>query len=441
LLQVPREAIVVLHDSSTDVSTAVDTAIGAALGIHARLSACGVNLPVRLWDGRELGPPDAGFRVVLAAPHALRALLLRPTDLAAGEAYAFGDIDIEGDIVAALHTATMSRRIPQAERVRLARLLTRLPRPPRRPASRRARLRGRAHSLQRDRAAVQFHYDVGNDFFATFLDENLVYSCAYFTDADDDLGRAQLRKLDLICRKLHLRPGERFLDVGCGWGSLAMHAARRYGVRVVGVTLSTAQHELARARVAEAGLADRVDIRLQDYREVDGRFDAIASVGMVEHVGARQLPGYFEQLYRLLARGGRCLNHGITTGRRRVVRDFSSDATSFIGAYVFPDGALVPAGVAVQRMEEAGFEIHDVEQLRPHYARTLRHWVRRLERNAEAAIAATSELDYRIWRAYMAGSAVSFESGDLGVVQILGTRGALLPLDRAWMMPQLEQIT
>jgi cyclopropane-fatty-acyl-phospholipid synthase len=318
--------------------------------------------------------------------------------------------------------------------------LLRLPAPPARDGGRRAKLHGKRHTMQRDRDAVQFHYDLGNDFFRQFLDEDLVYSCAYFDDGWEDdpaphLEAAQRRKLDMVCRKLDLRPGESLLDVGCGWGSLVLHAAREYDVRAVGVTLSSAQAQLARERVGRAGLADRVTILEQDYREVTGRFDAVASVGMVEHVGSDHLPTYFSRLRELVGDGGRLLNHGITTGQRQQARDMRDDEDSFVAHYVFPDGGLVPAWRTVREVERAGFEVHDVHQLRRHYALTLRSWIQRLEANRDEAVAASSEIDYRIWRAYMAGSVVGFETNDLGVVQVLAGAGWDAPLDRSHMHP------
>ncbi len=301
---------------------------------------------------------------------------------------------------------------------------------------------GHRHTRNRDRAVVRFHYDLGNDFFRSFLDEDLVYSCAYFPDATTDpsaaLEVAQRRKLDLVARKLALSPDDTLLDVGCGWGSLVLHAARTFGVRAVGITLSERQAELARERVARAGLAGRVDIRVQDYREVTGRFDAIASVGMVEHVGSDHLATYLHHLHDLLADGGRLLNHGITTGGRRIVRDLDAADNTFVGRYVFPEGGLIPAGRMVDAIEDAGFELHDLQQLRPHYALTLRAWVQRLVANHDRAVAAASEVDYRIWRAYMAGSVVGFETNDLGVVQVLAHKRANLPLDRGFMTPRVD---
>jgi cyclopropane-fatty-acyl-phospholipid synthase len=291
---------------------------------------------------------------------------------------------------------------------------------------------------------VRLHYDIGNDFYRTFLDEQLVYSCAYFHPDDPEepgadpsaLDRAQVRKLDLVCRKLRLRPGERFLDIGCGWGSLVLHAARHYGVRAVGITLAHEQATLARERVAAAGMSKQVDIRLVDYRELGGTFDAVASVGMFEHVGPNRFETYFRTAWERTAQGGRFLNHAITSGERNEVRDLAADPGNFVGAYVFPDGALAPAHVAVRLVEQTGFELLDVQQLRPHYARTLRHWVHNLQRNAQEARRLAGERTYRTWLAYMSGSVVGFETNDLGVVQVLGVKGdAALPLGRGWMEP------
>lgn len=424
--------------SRTDPSPAV----AAVARIRRRVADAGHEIPLRLWDGTELGPTDRGYRVVLEHPWSLRAMLVPPTDLNVGEAYVTGVFDVEGSMVAAMHdVARVVEDTGLTAQLATAVDLLRLPSPPGRGRGRIADLAGRRHSPRRDARAIRHHYDVGNDFYRLFLDRRLVYSCAYFSeadrdrDSDDALDRAQLRKLDLVCRKLRLRAGERFLDIGCGWGSLVIHAAERYGVDAVGVTLSEQQFELARRKVGDAGLTDRVDIRLQDYREVDEQFDAIASVGMVEHVGADQLGSYFARCFDLVADGGRFLNHGITTGRRDEIRDFTEDTNSFVGRYVFPDGALVPAYVTVQHLQQAGFELVDVQQLRPHYARTLRHWVRRLESNADQAREVAGDGSYRTWRAYMAGSVVGFECGDLGVVQVLGSKGARLPFGRRWMLP------
>ncbi|MDX1658984.1 MAG: cyclopropane-fatty-acyl-phospholipid synthase family protein, partial [Nitriliruptorales bacterium] len=379
-----------------------------------------------------------GYRLVLEHPWSLRAMLVPPTDLNVGECYVTGVFDVEGTMIPALRdVASLMDDVTLKTQLRSALDVLRLPAPPGRRRGRVAELVGRQHSLERDAQAIQHHYDVGNDFYRLFLDQRLVYSCAYFAPGDDDLDRAQERKLDLVCRKLRLTAGERFLDIGCGWGALVIHAAKHYGVRALGVTLSEAQHELARKRIADEGLEELVEVRLQDYREIAGQFDAVASVGMVEHVGADHLEGYFSRCYDLTAPGGRFLNHGITTGQRDEVRDFTKDTDSFVGRYVFPDGALVPAYTSVRQLEQAGFELVDVQQLRRHYARTLTHWVRRLESNADRAREVAGEGSYRTWRAYMSGSVVGFESGDLGVVQILGSKDADLPLGRDWMQPHV----
>jgi cyclopropane-fatty-acyl-phospholipid synthase len=414
--------------------------------VHDVLARHGVSVPTRLWTGEELGPSPAPYRLILHHPWSLRALLVPFSDRVAGEAYIRDVIDVEGSLIAALHDMAALRRpgaLGLLHRAALVRDLLSLERPPgEQPTGARA-LTGGVHSKERDAAAVRIHYDVGNDFYRTFLDEQMVYSCGYFAGEDpaepaadpSALDRAQLRKLDLVCRKLRLREGERFLDVGCGWGALVLHAARHYGVRAVGITLSNEQAELARERVAAEGLTDRVDIRLEDYRDVRGTFDAVASVGMFEHVGKNRFETYFASMRARTAPGGRFMNHAITTGRRMRISDLSDDPGGFVGTYVFPDAVLAPAHVAVRLMEHAGFELIDVQQLRPHYARTLRHWVHNLETNRARARLVCGEVTYRTWRAYMAGSVVGFESGDLGVVQVLGARGAHLPLGRAWMQP------
>ena len=421
--------------------------------LHGVVAAdSGVPFPVRLWDGTVLGPDDAPFRLVLRHPWSLRAMLVPPTDRAAGEAYLRDHIDVEGSMVDAIHAVAALREasLGWSGRGAVLRDLLSLPAPPHANGGglRGAVLRGRRHTRERDEQAVRFHYDVGNDFYRLLLGESLVYSCAYFVDEDaedpaDDpaaLDRAQRRKLDLVCRKLRLRLGDRLLDVGCGWGSLVLHAADHYGVRALGITLSPEQAEAARERVASAGLEDRVEIRVQDYRDVGGTFDAVASVGMFEHVGEPRFEEYFRHAYDRTAPGGRFLNHAITTGRRDEVRDLSGDDGSFVGRYVFPDGTLAPAHVAARLMEQAGFELLDVHQLRRHYAITLRHWLHRLERDADRVRQLAGDTVFRIWRAYMAGSVVGFEGGDLGVVQVLGVKPGgtdELPLGRSWMMPRV----
>jgi cyclopropane-fatty-acyl-phospholipid synthase len=281
-------------------------------------------------------------------------------------------------------------------------------------------LRGRRHSPARDRAAVSHHYDVSNEFYRLVLGPSLTYSCAVFHDESDTLEDAQAHKHELICRKLELAEGDRLLDVGCGWGSMLLHAARHHGIRGVGVTLSQRQAELARKRVAEAGFSDQIEIRVQDYRHVDdGPYDAISSVGMFEHVGQAKLGGYFRQLHRLLRPGGRLLNHGITRpggGRAQLAR------RGFVNRYVFPDGELVEIGEVLSRMGRAGFEVRHEESLREHYDLTLRHWLANLESDWDAAVAESSPGRARVWRLYMAGAAADFVTGRTQVHQVLAVR-------------------
>jgi cyclopropane-fatty-acyl-phospholipid synthase len=292
------------------------------------------------------------------------------------------------------------------------------------------------HTRGFDSKAVRSHYDVGDDFFGLWLDPRRVYSCAYYRRADDTLDIAQEQKLDHICRKLRLAAGERFLDIGCGWGALVMWAAERYGAQALGVTLSRNQHEFARARIRELGLEGRCEVRLLDYRDVpeERSFDKIASVGMFEHVGRGNLEPYFGKIARLLRPGGLMLNHGITLGALRQ-RELGSGIGEFIDRYVFPGGELAHISVVMEAISSQGLECWDVESLRPHYARTLWHWVERLEASRVAARAAVGEKLYRVWRIYMAGSAHGFERGWMSVYQVLAGKplagGALeLPATR-----------
>ena len=408
-----------------------------------------IPLRLRAWDGSEAGPPDAP---VLEFRHrrALRRILWSPGQLGLSRAYVAGDIDAPGDIFAAF-TALSSvgkfsepgpfRPLTPRELATLLGAAVRLgavgpnPAPP--PEEARVTRKGRLHTRQRDTAAISHHYDVGNDFYALVLGASMVYSCAVWDEASyaDNNGLpaglegAQKAKLDLVCRKLGLKPGMRVLDVGCGWGSFALHAARNYGVTVVGVTLSAEQSVLARKRAAEAGLTEKIDIRVQDYRDIDdGPFDAISSIGMSEHVGREQTPHYVEVLHSLLRPGGRLLNHAISWNAGPT----KPDPNSFIPRYVFPDGEMLSLGEMVTALEGGGFEVLDVEALRRHYALTLRAWVRRLETNWDEAVALTSLGRARIWRLYMASSALGFETGLTGVNQILVQRagGDLPPLRR-----------
>jgi cyclopropane-fatty-acyl-phospholipid synthase len=372
-----------------------------------------------------MGPDDAPGTLVIRSPDAVRHLLWAPGEVGLARAYVAGELDLEGDLDAsltALRAVGRTLGVRQAARampavVAAARRLgvsLRAPAPP--PEE--ARPRGRRHSARRDRTAVTHHYDVGNDFYRLVLGPSMTYSCAFYAERDLDVTAAQAAKHELVCRKLglHERAGQRLLDIGCGWGSLAIHAAANHGAHVVGVTISEQQADLARKRVAEAGVGDRVDIRLQDYRDVVGeRFDAVASVGMFEHVGAERMAAYFGVVRGALGPHGRFLNHAISkVGGSRLT------GRSFVGRYVFPDGELVDVGQVVLAMEAAGFEVRDVESLREHYARTLRAWVTNLESAWDDAVALVGAPRARVWRLYMAASAIGFDDGGNGLHQVLG---------------------
>jgi cyclopropane-fatty-acyl-phospholipid synthase len=333
------------------------------------------------------------------------------------EAFLYDDFDIEGDIESVFELADHLAATTQGRRkkLRAAKDLLRLPARENRQATRRGpvRLSGKLHSVARDRQAVTSRYDVSNDFYALWLDQRMVYSCAYFRTIENDLDTAQEEKLDLICRKSRLKPGQHLLDLGCGWGGLVMRAAKHYGVDATGITLSQPQAELANERIAEAGLSDRCRVMVRDYREMknpDG-YDALVSVGMFEHVGAGKLSSYFAQASQLLRSGGVFLNHGIANR----TMDKPIRGSTFTNTYVFPDGELVPINVTLHAAELCGFEVRDVESLREHYALTLRHWTSRLEGHHAEALKYVDEPTYRIWRLFMSGSAYGFTSGELNL--------------------------
>jgi cyclopropane-fatty-acyl-phospholipid synthase len=425
----------------------VDSSAVVAEIIHDLL---GEDLPIgfQLPNGDRLGPVDPPATVVLRHEDALRHLVRAPGELGFARAYVSGALDIEGDIwaVLALQHRVPDLRLKPATVARLVRALglDAVRHAPPIPAEEVAMpRRWRRHSKQRDARSISHHYDVGNDFYRLVLGPSMTYSCAVFESPGDPLEQAQHNKHELICRKLGLRPGMRLLDVGCGWGSLAIHAAQHFGVEAVGVTISTAQAELARKRVAETGLGDRVEIRVQDYRDLtDGPFDAIASVGMFEHVGLANLARYFEILHGLLPDQGRLLNHqiGRTPGRPRRLRrpETGVDPRGFIHRYVFPDGELHEVGNLVSAMQGLGFEVRHLESLREHYALTLRCWVANLEAGWDEAVALTSEGRARTWRLYMAGSGSMFAAGAIQVHQVLAVRTARgdgrsgLPLRPRW---------
>ncbi len=373
----------------------------------------------RLWDGTAW--PEAEPRaatVVLRHPGALRAMFSPGTEKALGEAYLHDDFEVEGDLEAAFEIAeSLAVQHGWKRILALAYHLHRLPEKDRKDAPATFGADDPEHSLRRDAEAVGFHYDVSNEFYQLWLDARMVYSCAYFTEPGAGLEAAQAAKLEYLCRKLRLRPGQEVLDIGCGWGGFALYAAEHHGVRVTGVTLSEAQARLAQARVRAAGREAEVRILRQDYRTLRPglEFDAIVSVGMAEHVGRDHLAEYFRTAGRLLRPGGTFLNHAIGEGYCYE----ASAGPSFIDAYVFPDSDLPPLPLVARAAAEAGFEIRDVENLREHYALTLRHWVRRLEGAHEQALAFVNEPTYRVWRVYMAGSARGFARGRLAIYQTL----------------------
>jgi cyclopropane-fatty-acyl-phospholipid synthase len=394
---------------------------------------------IRLWDGTMLDA-DPGrhrrFTLVLRHPGALSRMFWRANEVTLGEAYLHDDFDIEGDVSAlfALADFLLQRPMSFGAKLRFAKTLLTLPSDGRPRVGRQAaRLSGDVHSKERDRLAVSYHYDVPSEFFALWLDHLMVYSCAYFASPADSLERAQEQKLDYICRKLRLRPGERILDLGCGWGGLMMHAARNYGVKAVGITLSAKQANLANERIAQAGLAERCVAKTLDYRDLDepDSYDKLVSIGMFEHVGERMLPEFFRRGWTLLRPGGVFLNHGIAFSAPQP----PSRGPTFFHHYVFPDGELVPLSTTLRAAETSGFEVRDVESLREHYVLTLRHWISRLETAHHDAQRLTDEVTYRIWRLYMGAAVHQFVTGRATLYQVLlskTVRGAAeLPLTRA----------
>lgn len=381
------------------------------------------NLPVelRLWDGKRfnLGHYEVpAVRLPINSPKALPALLNASLD-ALGEAYIHELIDIEGRI---------------RDVIRVAYDLSKIAEPANGLVQRAAKLL--SHSKKEDQESIQYHYDVSNDFYRLWLDENMVYSCGYFETGEETLDQAQIKKIDHILRKIQLKPGQRLLDIGCGWGALIVRAARVWGAKCTGVTLSEQQYHYACERVRREGLESQIEIRLQDYRDVEGEFDRITSVGMFEHVGLANLPEYFSKVSRLLAPDGWAMNHGIT----------STDANSaetpigggdFIDKYVFPNGELPHISLVLQTMQACGLEAFDVENLRRHYARTLNLWADRYEAQSQAIRALVDEKTYRIWRVYLAGCAHAFDIDNVAIFQVVcgkaGQSSIGLPWSRAFV--------
>lgn len=410
------------HHGSPDVGAHIESVVAA-------IAPGGLPVRIRCWNGDVVGPDDATTTLVIRGPDALRRLVWAPNELGLGRSYVAGDLDVVGDIFEALgirdtmgspteHVSLDLGVRTWARALRSAAALGALGLPPARPPQE-ARLHGRRHSPQRDSAAIEFHYDISNDFYRLVLGPTMTYSCAYYEQPTFGLDQAQEAKYDLICRKLDLRPGMRLLDVGCGWGGMVLYAARHYGVDAVGVTLSPHQADLARERVADAGMEDKIQIRMQDYRQIDDEpFDAISSIGMFEHVGLDRLAEYFGRLWALLKPEGRLLNHGISKppGRARLSRN------SFAERYVFPDGELHEVGTVVSAMQAKGFEVRDVESLREHYGKTLRAWVANLESNWDEAQRLVGPARARVWRLYMAASAINFEHARNSLHQVLAVK-------------------
>lgn len=380
----------------------------------------GIPLRLRLWDGRSFDlAPNPSVTITIPTASALRYII--PPDLnRLGEAYVEGYIRVDGPARDAFQAAEgLARQAASAGTRGLKRLVR--------------------HGKDRDRRAIEYHYDVSNDFYRLFLGRNMVYSCAYYRAEDDALEVAQEQKLDHIFNKLMLRPGERLLDIGCGWGTLVIRAAKEYGAVSTGITLSRYQYEFARQRIRDEGIEDRCEVLLQDYREVPGEgiFDKITSVGMFEHVGLKNLNAYFRTIHRLLKDGGLVLNHGITATDADN-RWVGLGAGEFIDRYVFPHGELPHVSLVMRDMALAGMEVADIESLRRHYARTCHEWASRLEANRDKAILAAGEKRFRIWQIYLAGCAYGFEHGWMNIYQVLACKAGepsfnTLPLTRDYV--------
>ncbi len=413
--------------TATTTDSGVAAKLGPLLASVLGTDRIGSELPVRFefWDGTTFGSASSGDVVHIRSARALRWLMWAPNDLGLGRAFVSGDIDITGDLYAAIdafrsRTAANQKFSPGqvAATVVAAARLGVIGRPLTPPPEEARVTRWQRHSKAHDAGAISHHYDVGNDFYRLVLGPAMTYSCARFPDGSTDLVAAQASKHDLICRKLglHERPNPRLLDVGCGWGSMAIHAAVYHGARVVGITISDEQAKRARERVAEAGVGDLVEIRLLDYRDLRGEnFDAISSVGMSEHVGSERIDEYFGILRSVLRPEGRLLNHAISSvGGSRLGK------RSFTYRYVFPDGELLDVSDTCRAMQRAGFEVRDVESLREHYALTLRAWVANLEAQWDTAVALVGLPRAKVWKLYMAASAMGFEEGGLSLHQVLG---------------------
>jgi cyclopropane-fatty-acyl-phospholipid synthase len=389
-----------------------------------------------VFDGSHAGPAEAPVAIEIRSPRALSYVATAPGNLGLARAYVTGELEVDGDLYTALSYLTrLDLELPLAARLRLLRELggVRLLRPQPRPPQE-VRLRGLRHSRARDQRAIAHHYDVSNRFYEWILGPSMAYTCAVYPTADATLEDAQFAKHDLVARKLALRPGMRLLDVGCGWGGMVMHAAREYGVRALGVTLSRRQAEWAQKAIAEAGLNELAEVRHLDYRDVrEAEFDAVSSIGLTEHIGLAQLPRYFQFLYDRLRPGGRLLNHCITvpTNKDAVRRRW------FINRYVFPDGELTGVGRLVSVMHDTGFEVRHEENLREHYALTTAAWSANLDAHWDEAVAEVGAARARVWRLYLAGVRLGFEQNDIQLHQVLCAKPdadgrSMMPLRPDW---------
>jgi cyclopropane-fatty-acyl-phospholipid synthase len=397
--------------------------------VFERIVGSDATVEFRAYDGSRAGPEGAPVRITVRSPVAVSYLAQAPGELGLARAYVSGHIDVDGDMYAALSrmASTQRNELSAAERLQLLRelggprvLLPRIPPPPQEVRVRRRPLAGRRHSKGRDATAISHHYDVSNTFYEWVLGPSMTYTCACYPGEDATLEEAQAYKHDLVARKLALRPGMRLLDVGCGWGGMVMHAAREYGVKALGVTLSEQQARWAQQAIAGRGLSDLAEVRHLDYRDVaETGFDAVSSIGLTEHIGKAQLPGYFAFLHGKLKPEGRLLNHCIT---RTDDHEPARRAQGFINRYVFPDGELEAPGYLVSLVHDTGFEVRHEENLREHYAKTLAGWCANLDEHWDEAVAEVGQGTARVWRLYMAGSRLGFERNHIQLHQILGVR-------------------